>query len=62
MLCDATRKLVVLADVGRRTSLRLPHTSVRMVVVVDACWNAEEGSFFTQRYPVLDVGAIGDGG
>ena len=56
------RELAVLADVGRRTSSWLLRTSVRMVVVVDACWNAEEGSFFAQRYPVLDVGAIRDGG
>ena len=58
MACE----LAVLADVGRRTSSRLPRASVCMVVVVDACWNTEEGSFFTQRYPVLDVGAIEDGG
>ena len=56
------RELAVLADVGHRTSSRLPRASVRMVVVVDACWNTEEGSFFMQRYPVLDVGAIEDGG
>ena len=52
-LRDAARELVVLADVGRRTSSRLPRTSVHMVQVVDACWNAEDGSFVAQTYPVL---------
>ena len=52
-LRDAMCEVVVQADVVRRTSSQPLCTSVRMVQVVDACWNAEDGSFFAQMYPVL---------